>query len=59
LSPDEPTSALDASVSKTILRLLSKIAENGTAIVIVSHDAAALDSLCHRVLRMREGVLSD
>jgi peptide/nickel transport system ATP-binding protein len=27
---DEPTSALDASVSKTILRLLSKIAENGT-----------------------------
>lgn len=55
---DEPTSALDASVSKTILRLLSKIAENGTAIVIVSHDVSILDSLCHRVLRMREGVLS-
>ncbi len=55
---DEPTSALDASVSKTILSLLSKIAENGTAIVIVSHDEQLLNSLCHRVLRMSEGVLS-
>ena len=56
---DEPTSALDASVSKTILRLLSQIAESGTAIVIVSHDTLVLNSLCHRVLQMHEGVLSD
>lgn len=56
---DEPTSALDASVSKTILRLLAKIAETGAAIVIVSHDEKVLKALCHRVLRMREGILSD
>lgn len=56
---DEPTSALDVAVSKTILRLLSKIAASGTAIVLVSHDAGALNSICHRILRMREGVLSD
>jgi peptide/nickel transport system ATP-binding protein len=56
---DEPTSALDASVSKTILRLLAKIAESGTGIVIVSHDEMLLGSLCHRVLRMHEGILSD
>lgn len=56
---DEPTSALDASISKTILRLLAKIAETGAAIVIVSHDEKVLKALCHRVLRMREGVLSD
>ena len=56
---DEPTSALDASVSQTILRLLARIAETGAAIVIVSHDEKVLKALCHRVLRMREGVLSD
>ena len=56
---DEPTSALDASISKTVLQLLARIAESGTAIVIVSHDASVLDSLCHRVLRMKDGVLSE
>ncbi len=54
---DEPTSALDASVSKNVLQLLSKIAENGTAIIIVSHDERLLKSLCHRVLKMHEGIL--
>jgi len=56
---DEPTSALDASISKTVLQLLARIATRGTAVVIVSHDESLLDSLCHRVLRMREGVLSE
>lgn len=56
---DEPTSALDVSVSATILRLLARISGRGTAIVVVSHDEAMLRALCHRVLRMREGVLSD
>ncbi len=56
---DEPTSALDVSVSATILRLLAQIAKSGTAIVVVSHDEPMLNSLCQRVLRMHEGVLSD
>lgn len=54
---DEPTSALDASVSAAILRLLAAASEQGIAIVIVSHDRAMLRALCHRVLRMRDGVL--
>ncbi len=59
LVADEPTSALDVSVSATILRLLARIAQKGTAIIIVSHDEPMLDSFCHRVLRMHKGVLSD
>jgi len=55
---DEPTSALDASVSAAILHLLADIAAKGTAIVIVSHDQAMLQALCHRVLAMRDGVLA-
>ncbi len=54
---DEPTSALDVSVSRKILGLFAKIAAAGTAIVIVSHDQSMLKNLCHRVLRMDEGVL--
>ncbi len=56
---DEPTSALDASIAKTVLQLLARAARNGTAIVVVSHDASVLNALCHRVLQMRDGVLSD
>ncbi len=57
ITADEPTSALDASVSATILHLLADAAAKGTAIVIVSHDIAVLNALCHRVLTMRDGVL--
>ncbi|MGI8640876.1 MAG: ATP-binding cassette domain-containing protein [Pyrinomonadaceae bacterium] len=56
---DEPTSALDVSVSATILQLLAQIAKRGTAIVVVSHDEAMLKTLCHRVLKMRGGVLEN
>jgi peptide/nickel transport system ATP-binding protein len=55
---DEPTSALDASVAAAILRLLATTADNGTAMVVVSHDRTLLDVLCDRVLEMREGVLA-
>jgi len=54
---DEPTSALDVSVSASILHLLAATAEAGTAIVIVSHDQAVLGVLCHRILKMVDGVL--
>lgn len=56
---DEPTSALDASISVSILRLLADVAARGIAIVIVSHDRAMLRALCHRVLKMRDGVLEE
>jgi peptide/nickel transport system ATP-binding protein len=58
LIADEPTSALDASVAAAILRLLAGAAQNGTTIVIVSHDRPLLDVLCDRVLTMEEGVLT-
>ena len=54
---DEPTSALDASISASILHLLADFARQHRAIVIVSHDRPMLDSLCHRVLNMQNGIL--
>lgn len=58
LIADEPTSALDASVSAAILHLLRGIAQQGTALVVVSHDRPMLDALCNRVLTMRAGILA-
>lgn len=54
---DEPTSALDAAASAIVRRLLADAAKTGIAVVVVSHDEAMLRALCHRVLRMRDGVL--
>ncbi|WP_300007707.1 dipeptide/oligopeptide/nickel ABC transporter ATP-binding protein [Pseudonocardia sp.] len=54
---DEPTSALDVSVSAGILHLLAGVAGRGAALVVVSHDLAVLDVLCHRVLVMTGGRL--
>jgi peptide/nickel transport system ATP-binding protein len=54
---DEPTSALDASVSARILQLFRKVADDGTAILIVSHNLAMLSALSDRVLRMQDGRL--
>ncbi len=54
---DEPTSALDATSAQTVMRLLREIAVRGTAIVVVSHNENLLKSFCHRVLRMRDGML--
>jgi peptide/nickel transport system ATP-binding protein len=57
LIADEPTAALDVSVSAGILRLLADAAENGLAVLIASHDRAALSVLCHRVAEFHDGRL--
>ncbi len=59
IAADEPTSALDVSVAQVVMKLLQKIAERGTAIVMVSHNEQLLKSFCHRVLQMRGGILEN
>ncbi|MGW1364960.1 dipeptide/oligopeptide/nickel ABC transporter permease/ATP-binding protein [Streptomyces chartreusis] len=53
---DEPTTALDATVQRQVLRLLDRIrAEDGVAILFISHDITVVGQLCDRVLVMYAG----
>lgn len=53
---DEPTSALDVSVQAAILALFASLrSELGTAVIIITHDLGVVETLCDRVVVMKDG----
>ncbi|WP_158581736.1 ATP-binding cassette domain-containing protein [Actinomadura spongiicola] len=56
---DEPTSALDVTTVAGILPLFQRVAADGTALVLVSHDENMLRALCDRVHPMAAGRLGE
>jgi putative ABC transport system ATP-binding protein len=55
---DEPTSDLDDENTQVVLQKLRDVANGGAAVLVATHDQAAL-SFADRVLRMDAGVLMD
>ncbi|MEQ3553394.1 ATP-binding cassette domain-containing protein [Pseudonocardia nematodicida] len=55
LVADEPTASLDVASAATITELLRDTASDGTAILVVSHDRARLETWADRVVTMRAG----
>ncbi len=56
LLADEPTTALDVTIQAQILDLLRKIAqENGTSIILITHDLSVIANMCDRVAIMYAG----
>ena len=52
---DEPTAALGVKESKAVLALIQKVADDGVAIVMVSHAMPHVLALADRVVVMRHG----
>ncbi|WP_096202413.1 ABC transporter ATP-binding protein [Bacillus sp. FJAT-45350] len=56
LIADEPTTALDVTIQAQILDLMRKLNdENGTAIMMITHDLGVVAEICHRVVVMYSG----
>jgi cell division transport system ATP-binding protein len=59
LLADEPTGNLDPNTSWEIMKLLEKINENGTTIVMVTHNREIVNAMQKRVITMKKGVIVD
>lgn len=60
LIADEPVSALDVSSQAQVLRLLKRIcAEQGLAMLFISHDLSVIDHLCSQVGVLNHGRLEE
>jgi ABC-type lipoprotein export system ATPase subunit len=58
LLADEPTGNLDVQAGAEVLRLLRAGADEGRAVVMVTHEASAA-AIADRILTLRDGVLVD
>lgn len=58
LFADEPTGELDTATGAAVLALLARIASEGTAVVMASHDPAAIDYVT-KAYFIRDGVLEE
>ncbi|PWK68246.1 ABC transporter ATP-binding protein [Aminobacter sp. AP02] len=58
LIADEPTTALDVTVQAQILHLMQELSrEQGTAMILISHDLDVVGDVCEDVVVMKDGVI--
>ncbi len=55
---DEPTSVLSPQEAEELFVVLRKMAQEGHAVIIISHKLDEILSLCHRVVVLRKGEIS-
>ncbi len=58
LLADEPTGNLDPRNSVEIMSLLEKINENGTTVLVVTHNKELVDQMQKRVITMKQGAIA-
>jgi oligopeptide/dipeptide ABC transporter ATP-binding protein len=58
LVADEPTTGLDVTLTRSILALLRRVAvDRNRAVLVISHDLAAIAEVCDRIAVMYAGIL--
>ncbi|WP_026820307.1 cell division ATP-binding protein FtsE [Arthrobacter castelli] len=57
LLADEPTGNLDPTTSQGIMKVLDRINQNGTTVVMATHDDGIVDEMRKRVIELSEGVV--
>ena len=55
LIADEPTTALDVTVEAQILQLMRRLCEDGTSVLLISHNLGVIAQVCDRVSVMYTG----
>ena len=54
---DEPTSALDPELTGEVLNVISKLADEGITMIVVTHEMGFAKEVADRVIFMYEGVV--
>jgi cell division transport system ATP-binding protein len=57
LLADEPTGNLDPTTSMGIMKVLDKINQNGTTVVMATHDDDIVNEMRKRVVELRNGIV--
>ena len=57
LLADEPTGNLDPKTSVGIMKLLERINDTGTTVVMATHDSKIVDSMHQRVVELHRGMI--
>jgi len=53
---DEPTSGLDGKNMRKVSEIIRRTAQEGKAVLVITHDQEFIENACHRVIQLQDGI---